>query len=80
MGRGILRGAGGDENLKFNFIWPYNEISVLIVLSNITINDCLSSTCQMTDISQKTTNKIEFCTVTIEVSSVEKVLENKQWS
>ena len=22
MGRGILRGAGGDENLKFNFIWP----------------------------------------------------------
>ena len=23
MGRGILRGAGGDENLKFNFIWPY---------------------------------------------------------
>ena len=25
MGRGILRGAGGDENLKFNFIWPYIE-------------------------------------------------------
>ena len=24
MGRGILRGAGGDENLKFNFIWPNN--------------------------------------------------------
>ena len=23
MGRGILRGAGGDENLKSNFIWPY---------------------------------------------------------
>ena len=23
MGRGILRGADGDENLKFNFIWPY---------------------------------------------------------
>ena len=22
MGRGILRGAGGDENLKSNFIWP----------------------------------------------------------
>ena len=22
MGRGILRWAGGDENLKFNFIWP----------------------------------------------------------
>ena len=26
MGRGILRGAGGDENLKSNFIWPYYEI------------------------------------------------------
>ena len=25
MGRGILRGAGGDENLKFNFIWPNGE-------------------------------------------------------
>ena len=25
MGRGILRGAGGDENLKFNFIWPNNN-------------------------------------------------------
>ena len=23
MERGILRGAGGDENLKSNFIWPY---------------------------------------------------------
>ena len=23
MGRGIFRGAGGDENLKSNFIWPY---------------------------------------------------------
>ena len=22
MGRSILRGAGGDENLKSNFIWP----------------------------------------------------------
>ena len=22
MGRGIFRGAGGDENLKSNFIWP----------------------------------------------------------
>ena len=27
MGRGILRGAGGDENLKSNFIWPYLESS-----------------------------------------------------
>ena len=26
MGRGILRGAGGDENLKFNFIWPYQDV------------------------------------------------------
>ena len=26
MGRGILRGAGGDENLKFNFIWPYDKV------------------------------------------------------
>ena len=25
MGRGILRGAGGDENLKSNFIWPYKS-------------------------------------------------------
>ena len=24
MGRGILRGACGDENLKSNFIWPYD--------------------------------------------------------
>ena len=36
MGRGILRGAGGDENLKSNFIWPYlcdflsNEIVICI--------------------------------------------------
>ena len=27
MGRGILRGAGGDENLKFNFIWPKHLLS-----------------------------------------------------
>ena len=26
MGRGFLRGAGGDENLKFNFIWPNHGI------------------------------------------------------
>ena len=26
MGRGILRGAGGDENLKSNFIWPYIHV------------------------------------------------------
>ena len=30
MGRGILRGAGGDENLKSNFIWPIQHIVVLI--------------------------------------------------
>ena len=29
MGRGILRGAGGDENLKSNFIWPYLFIVLL---------------------------------------------------
>ena len=33
MGRGILRGAGGDENLKFNFIWPYD----LKVIKNLHI-------------------------------------------
>jgi hypothetical protein len=22
MGRGTFRGAGGDENLKINFMWP----------------------------------------------------------
>ena len=26
MGRGILRGAGGDENLKSNFIWPKHDL------------------------------------------------------
>ena len=25
MERGILRGAGGDENLKSNFIWPKGQ-------------------------------------------------------
>jgi hypothetical protein len=25
MGRGTFRGAGGDENLKINLIWPYQE-------------------------------------------------------
>ena len=33
MGRGILRGAGGDENLKSNFIWPYLEIFISPALS-----------------------------------------------
>jgi hypothetical protein len=23
MGQGTFRGAGGDENLKINFMWPY---------------------------------------------------------
>jgi hypothetical protein len=26
MGQGIFRGAGGDENLKINFMWPNKEI------------------------------------------------------
>ena len=46
MGRGIVRGAGGDENLKFNFIWPYKRdfvicnfaISVKFIKRNL---DCL---------------------------------------
>ena len=29
MGRGILRGAGGDENLKSNFIWPNHLLVIL---------------------------------------------------
>ena len=28
MGRGILRGAGEDENLKSNFIWPNKVPSI----------------------------------------------------
>ena len=32
MGRGILRGAGGDENLKFNFIWPIHALRLFIVI------------------------------------------------
>ena len=34
MGRGILRGAGGDENLKFNFIWPYLNLSNMLIRRN----------------------------------------------
>ena len=30
MGRGILRGAGGDENLKSNFIWPNGAVDMQI--------------------------------------------------
>ena len=30
MGRGILRGAGGDENLKSNFIWP-KQVEITII-------------------------------------------------
>ena len=26
MGWGILRGAGGNENLKLNFIWPQPKL------------------------------------------------------
>ena len=36
MGRGILRGAGWDENLKFNFIWPNEDktmVYILIIIS-----------------------------------------------
>ena len=32
MGRGVLRGAGGDENQKFNFIWPYLTYFTLYIL------------------------------------------------
>ena len=35
MGRGILRGAGGDENLKFNFIWPNKETSIVKFIQTI---------------------------------------------
>ena len=35
MGRGILRGAGGDENLKSNFIWPYIIIQLTKILWRI---------------------------------------------
>ena len=34
MGRGILRGAGGDENLKSNFIWPYLNLYKLFILQS----------------------------------------------
>ena len=33
MGRGILRGAGGDENLKSNFIWPYRYFFFIFIMS-----------------------------------------------
>ena len=39
MGRGILRGAGGDENLKFNFIWPnaiINNSSSMVYTREVT--------------------------------------------
>ena len=29
MGRGIFRGAGGVENLKFSFIWPIGDVFAL---------------------------------------------------
>ena len=38
MGPGILRGAGGDENLKSNFIWPY------LPLQSLAYKDVLKST------------------------------------
>ena len=38
MGRGILRGAGGDENLKFNFIWPKVSYSPLEKYRYTTLN------------------------------------------
>jgi hypothetical protein len=32
MGRGTFRGAGGDENLKIDFMWP-NRVCFFLLLS-----------------------------------------------
>lgn len=33
QGGTILRGAGGDENIKMNFMWPYQQVYFILTLT-----------------------------------------------
>jgi hypothetical protein len=37
MGRGTFGGAGGDENLKINFMWPKNHAISRVSIYELTI-------------------------------------------
>ena len=47
MARGIFSGAGGDENLKSNFIWPNGAVDMQIC-ALLTRSQCKVSDTQVT--------------------------------